>query len=342
MPLLTSLLDCSMDRPVSEERAAQERRAWRRLRLQPRSLDMSRTSESGNMCSIMSMDLDKISGRFLAAGRESILLHDVARFGSDEEYDLVAKTESFGQICDIHWYPQDTGMITFLSQRAIHAWDLNALQTLRCVSVEEDVAVSCHQLCPSNSSVGTVVAVGTAVGLFVYDFRQAKRVRTLTHASSPAFGSAARMTSVLWDGHRSDLLFSGSLDRQLAQWDLRQPERPLFVAPIGPKRTGAILDLKPLLGAEGGLPSLLVRRGNGRVYHWSMMDAKCTQRPETDAAAVDVVPGINLPAFMSSTALTIDGVCVAEVPALTAFVLNPFAREAYLYEQNHEKLLCLK
>ena len=342
MPLLASLLDCSLDRPVSEEREVQERRAWRQLRLQPRSLDMSRVSESGNMWPTVPMDLDKISGRFLAVGCESVLLHDVARFGSGEDYDLVAKTEDFGRIRDIHWYPQDMGMITLLAKRAIHAWDLDALQTLQCVSVQDDVAVSCHQLCPSNSSLGTVVALGTAAGLFIYDFRQAKRILALKHASGPAFGSASAVTSLLWDGHRSDLLFSGALDGQLAQWDMRQPKRPLFVAPIGPNRAGAIMELRPLLGAEGGLPSLLARCADSRVYHWSMMDARCTQRPETDVAAIDVVPGVNLPAFMSKTALTIDGACVAEVPALTAFVLNPFAREAYLYERNHEKLLCLK
>lgn len=79
------------------------------------------------------MELEGISFRFLVAGLEHLILHDLHRadvVGSGEE---ICKTrlEIRDLISDVHWYPTDLGMVMFSTYSGkVCVWDLQGSQVL--------------------------------------------------------------------------------------------------------------------------------------------------------------------------------------------------------------------
>lgn len=301
-------------------------------------------SEAGGT-NFISMDLDKVSYRFLAAGGDAVLLHDTARFRSDEPYEVLATmTHDQRSLCvsDLNWYPHDTGMVVVsLVSGAVLAWDLHTLAAVQVFDAR--VALACVALNPSVGHENTL-AVGTANGLEIYDFREAKRQMTLRCSKTAAklmshFYISHSVSALAWDCHRSSMVTAGTSNGQVSQWDLRQPKRPLFVAPPTVPRPSRVSKIVHVPGEEGSLPSLLVHVEE-KLFHWSTMN-RCYTPVSSNVTCFDLAPEpLVRAAVVAGSQVCVDDHALAQVPGATAVLANPMAREIYTYEVNHEKLLC--
>lgn len=335
------LLESSLGNVDQKGYAKEEALLWKQLGKVPRSLDMS---DAGGT-NFISMDLDKVSYRFLAAGGDGVVLHDTARFKSDEPYEVLATMNHEQRnlcVSDLHWFPHDTGMvIVSLVSGSVLAWDLNSLESVQVFDTR--VAIACHALNPSVGHENTL-AVGTANGLEIYDFRDGKRQMTMRSSKIDAkhtshFYVSHSVSALAWDCHRSSLITSGTSNGQVSQWDLRQPKRALFTAPPTVPRPSRINKIVQLPGQEGSLPCLLVHVEE-KLFRWSTMDRGYTQ-VSTDVSSFDLTPDTHVTAsILSRSKICVDETMIAEVPGVASVLVNPMSREIYAYEVNHEKLLC--
>lgn len=310
--------------------ADQEAALWQQLNERGRALDMSPIGVTTKA----HLDLDKVSGRFLAAGASSLLLHDVASFRDSERRDeVMACAELPGRnpmVTGLNWYPHDTGMLTAsLASGKLMAWDTAHLQVIELLDTK--TLIACHALCPESASAS--VALGTDSGIELFDLAFNKRQLLIR--------SPSRISSLAWDVHRSGMVLTGSASGQLCQWDLRQPNTALFTAQ-GPH----LIDrLMPIPGYEGNLPSCIVS-GYDQVYLWSMMDACFTRISPAGrrAFALDFVPTLDILILgmdgEEEPELLVDGQFIGSILGMNSIVANPFIREIYVYEDAHEKLRC--
>lgn len=317
----------SVDRTAYDEREAA---LWKQLRERGRSLDMFPIGVTTKA----HLDLDKVSGRFLAAGASALLLHDVSSFMDYERTDdVMAQVEIPGRnplVTGLNWYPHDTGMLTAsLASGTLVAWDTAHLQVIELLDAKTSIA--CHAI--SHLTLHSTVALGTSSGLELFDLTQGKRQLLLR--------SSSRVKALAWDVHRSGLIFTGSSSGQLCQWDLRQPQTPLFMV----QAPHPIDRMKVLPGYEGNLPAVLLTDAR-RVTLWSLFDGLLTQisPDKRNAVSFDHIAGLDVLVLgldsQAGPELVVDGTTIAMVPGLVDIVANPFAREVYVYERAHEKLRC--
>lgn len=279
----------------------------------------------------------------LAAGGDGIVLHDTARFKCDEPYEVLA-TMNHDQrtlcVSDLHWYPHDTGMVTIsLVSGSVLAWDLNSLEAVQVFDTR--VAIACHALNPAVGHENSM-AVGTANGLEIYDFRDGKRQMTLRSSKIDAkhashFYVSHSVSAIAWDCHRSSLITSGTSNGQVSQWDLRQPKRPLFVAPPAVPRPSRVNKIVQLPGQEGSLPCLLVSLEE-KLFRWSTMNC-CYTEASSDVTSFDLAPNC-MASVVGRNKICVNESVLAEVPGAASVLVNSMAGEIYVYEVNHEKLLC--
>ncbi len=235
-------------------------------------------------------------------------------------------------MADIKWYHHDNGMITVSTHSGkMLAWDTNDLSVHTLFDTSD--SISCHCLSP-HPAHSKLAAVGSRSGLLMYDFISGRRVSKLAPSRC--------ITATLWNKQRSDLVFTGSEDGMLSQWDLRNPKIPIFDIQFGlsnPK----IKQIFQRFG-HGSHPywiSIVSCKGayalKGRSPGWEVILS-----PFSDNVRLDIIEGLDLPVTVADNTISIGNRCIENPLGLLDVLVNQANRSLYVLERDTTKLACYR